>query len=329
MSGFLLHLKFKCIRAIVNTSLYIRQSAYFSPETQPDRIKVYAGRSNLFASRIFIPRKGTSSLQEQQLFPLVICTHGGGFIVNNPATDDPLARHIADSSRCVVVSIDYSKSPQSKFPVAYEDIVQISLDVMNDSDLPIDGSKVFLLGSSAGGNLMLAVSQDSRLRSKIMGVMGLYPACDLVPSASEKLSTRPDPSIPDFLGANYDNIANLYLKKGTDALDPRISPSRFSSRNNLPDNVFLLGCEHDMLCHEVEEMAKRLAETTSKIDQEWNNDWQAEGIRWHKVMGQTHAFNHFSKKDAKEEEQRLAATEATYKLMAKWLSEAFYTSPQK
>jgi len=103
------YLQYACIRAIVNTSLYVRRSPWMSPATQPDRIKMYAYRPDLFPSRIFTPRTHAG----QQL-PLVVCVHGGGFIFNNPAVDDPLACHLADISNCIVVSIDYRKSPQKK-----------------------------------------------------------------------------------------------------------------------------------------------------------------------------------------------------------------------
>lgn len=89
--------------------------------------------------------------------PLVIRAHGGGFIVNNPSLDDIMARYIADHAKCCVVSIDYGKAPQAKFPVAYEDVVALSLAAIEDPELPIDRSRVVLCGSSAGGNLLLVL----------------------------------------------------------------------------------------------------------------------------------------------------------------------------
>ena len=252
----------------------------------------------------------------------MVCAHGGGFIVNNPAVDDPLARYLADTCLCVVVSIDYRKCPQNKFPTAYEDVVELSLAAINDQELPLDRSKVVLFGSSAGGNLILAAAQNPRLRPKVMGVMTLYPPCDLVPTAKEKLSTRPDPSIPDFLGLSYDNIGSLYLGNDPNLEDARVSPGRFSAREDLPDRVFLLGCEHDMLCDETEVMADRLARALPKTHQDAYG-WQAGGVRWHKIKGQLHGFDHFPKKSPDEEKLRLAVRESTYQLMSQWLLEGF------
>jgi acetyl esterase/lipase len=70
------HVKYACIRTIVNTSLYIRHSSYLSPGTQPDQTKTYPCRPNLFPCRIFKP-KGHDG---QNRLPLVIRAHGGGFV---------------------------------------------------------------------------------------------------------------------------------------------------------------------------------------------------------------------------------------------------------
>lgn len=168
---------FACLRAYINTRCYVLRSSWLSPDTQPTSTKSY-GRTDLFASRVFIPKSASTTGQAQRL-PLVICVHGGGFILNNPSFDDPLARRLADIVNCVVVSIDYRKAPQSKFPAAYNDIVEQSLAVINDKDLPIGSTKVVLCDSSAGGNLVLAAAQHPEIRSRLVDVLGLYPLCEV------------------------------------------------------------------------------------------------------------------------------------------------------
>lgn len=122
----------------------------------------------------------------QDGLPLVIRAHGGGFILNNPAADDKIARDLADTARCLVVSIDYSKVPQHKFPAGYEDVVAQVLAIVEDPDLAFDRSRVLFCGSSAGGNLLLGAAQDSRLRSKVRGVAAIYPPLDLRQAAMRR-----------------------------------------------------------------------------------------------------------------------------------------------
>lgn len=320
------HLQFACIRAIVNTRLYVGRSSWWSPATQPDLIKSYGGRTDLYSSRVFMPREAVG--QAKVLFPLVICVHGGGFIVNNPSIDDPLARQLADNSRCIVVSIDYRKAPQAKFPRAYEDVVEQSLAAMDDPDLPLDRKQVVFCGSSAGGNLILAAAQHPHLRGRLAGVMALYPLCDGAPSYKSKMAQRPDPSVPDFLESSYTGVFGLYLDESQDfsLTDVRLSPTNFISRDHLPSNMLLIGCEHDLLCHEAEEMAKRLAgaDYANRVGTEAG--WRGKGVQWHMVKDQPHAFEHFPAKAADKEMARKAAWDATWSMMCHWIKDVFATN---
>ncbi|KAK5742365.1 hypothetical protein LTR17_003377 [Elasticomyces elasticus] len=296
------NIQWTCIRTIVDLSLYIRRSSWVSPKTRPDCVKTYhPSRPNLFQSRIFLPHDHDG----KRLLPLVIRIHGGGFLLNNPAVDDPIARHLADHAQCVVVSIDYSKAPQNKFPAAYEDVVEQVLKIIDDPDLPLDRSRVVLCGASAGGNLVLAAAQDPRLQSDIAGVVAVYALVDQVPGGKAKMATRPDPSVPDFVGDSYDDV--------------RVSPTYFASRDSLPPHVLFIGAEHDMFCQEAEAMADKLAGSETKVDAE--GGWQAPGVRWYKVRNQAHAFDQFPAKDSEREKERPAAIDAMKSVIVEFLEE--------
>ncbi|KAL1593151.1 hypothetical protein SLS60_010758 [Paraconiothyrium brasiliense] len=315
------YMKYALIRTIVNTRLYIIRSSYLSPTTQPNFTKTYPGRPGLFPCRVFVPRDHNGAL------PLVIRAHGGGFVVNNPAVDDPLARHLADTAHCVVVSIDYSKSPQNKFPTAFEDVIAQSLAVIEDPDLPIDRERVVLCGNSAGGNLLLAAVQDSRLRSKTTGIAAIYPATDWVPDGKTKMATRPDPSIPDFIGDDHDGIMQLYFdpENKPPLTDTRVSPTYFDSRNDLPSHILLVGAEHDMFCQEGEEMAEKIA--GDQVKNKTEDGWRAEGVEWLKVYGQPHAFEMFPVKHVEKEKARVEAVDKLYSHISRWLVEVFSKGP--
>jgi len=252
--------------------------------------------------------------------------HGGGFIMNQPCVDDPLARYLADNCNCFVTSIDYRKAPAYRFPAAYEDIVASTLALLEQRDaMKIDESKVILCGSSAGGNLALAAAQDSRLRGKLLGVVAIYPTVSMLATEAEKMATRPDPSVPDFLEGQWDTVLDLYV--GTNDIktleDPRLSPTNFESRDRLPKHILMLGCEHDMLCHEARVMAEKVAEGPRE---ETHDGWRTGDVQWKLVKGQTHGFDHFARKDPEEEEERGRARAATYEAIAQWLTSRFATN---
>lgn len=234
--------------------------------------------------------------------------------MNNPSLDDPLTRHLADASRSVVVSIDYRKAPQNKFPGAYEDVVEQILAVVDDSTLPLDRKNIVLYGRSAGGNLVLAAAQNPQIRDRLTGIIAVYPICDLVPSFGEKMASRSDPSVPDFLGSTCPGISDLYLGQNANVelTDVRLSPTHFKSRSHLPQNALMVACEHDLLRQEAEGMAERLAtlEGSSKVAAK--NGWRAGCIEWYLVEGQPHAFEIFPAKTPEKEAARKAAETALY-----------------
>lgn len=107
------------------------------------------------------------------------------------------------------------------------------------------------------------------------------------------MAARPDPDVPDILETSYDDVLSMYVGKDskTSLEDHRLSPGRFEARKDLPEHVYLIGAEHDLLCAEAEDMADRLANGVTKQSTAFG--WQAGGVRWDLVKGQTHGFDQF------------------------------------
>lgn len=241
--------------------------------------------------------------------------------MNKPCADDPLARHLADTSNCIVTSIDYRKAPANQFPAAYEDVVESILALLKQHEkLKIDISKVVLCGISAGGNLALAAAQDNRLQGKLLGIVGVYPVVNLLLSEAELMATRPNPKIPDFLDGQWDGMKEIYVGSTDESVlaDPRLSPTMFKSREHLPQHIFIMGCEHDMLCSEDLKMAEKLAGDVSK-DKISQDGWQEGTVKWKLIKGQTHAFDVFARKEKEDERLRLEAKVALYQDISVWL----------
>jgi acetyl esterase len=89
--------------------------------------------------------------------PVVIFTHGGGWILGNLDTHDRMARNFAANTGAVVVSIDYSLSPEAKFPVPLNQCVGvIEYVVAHATELGVDVSNIAFAGDSAGAYFALA-----------------------------------------------------------------------------------------------------------------------------------------------------------------------------
>jgi acetyl esterase/lipase len=316
--------RFILLQILQRNVISIKRSWLFSPATQPDAWKAITSRTYLYPSRVFRP-----STKQASSVPLIIMVHGGGFIMNNPSVDDPLARFLADSCDCIVISIDYRKAPRHRFPAAYEDTVGSILDLLGEggNDLPIDKNKVILLGSSAGGNLVLAAGQDARLHQKLLGIVALYPVVNLIPTAEVQMATRPDASVPDLIGPMWNDVLDIYAGTTDVAIlqDPRLSPTNFKKRDDLPKYIFMLGCEHDMLCHEAKVMAGKLIDAAASQSEQASDGQQVGDVLWKLIEGQPHAFEHFATKPEDKEVTRLNVRDSMYQDIAQWLKGVFGT----
>lgn len=68
---------------------------------------------------------------------------------------------MADEVKCVVLSVDYSLSPEVKFPVALEESYSVVSYVSSSetaAKLNVDPTRVAVGGDSAGGNLATAIT---------------------------------------------------------------------------------------------------------------------------------------------------------------------------
>jgi acetyl esterase/lipase len=190
---------------------------------------------------------------------------------------------------------------------------------------------VVLCGSSTGGNLLLAASQDSRLLQKVTGVAAIYPPIDLAEDGEAKMARRPDPTVADFIGDTYASISRLYFDpaRSPSMTDVRVSPAYFAERKALPSQILLIGAEHDMFCHEDETMADKLAEMAGGVKAGTATGWKAWGVQWSKIKGQPHAFDAFPAKTPVMEASRLAAVDTMFSVVSEWLIDVFTAGASK
>ena len=95
--------------------------------------------------RFYFPQKYKTNTKT----PVIIFFHGGGFVMGNLDTHDYTCRSICIESEMVVVAVDYSLSPENKFPIALseaKDVLQ-SLSVYS-KELNLDLKNIFVCGSS-------------------------------------------------------------------------------------------------------------------------------------------------------------------------------------
>lgn len=314
-------------KSIINTGLFLRRHLVYPPASQLKPILgIYPIRPKL-KNRIFIPPGAQISSEKH---PLYISIHGGGWAAASPDADDEFCSQLCLKNNIIAASLDYRKSPTYKFPFAVTDIASLACEIISDTSLQIDGTKVAVGGFSAGGNLAFAACQTEMLKGKISGVLGFYPALDMTESRETKEARRPkEKDVPkDEVGWSADFLDWGYVPSGQDRRDPLLSP-RFAAPGDLPSKAYLIGAEWDMLCWEAEATAKGLVEEEEErvdVNGDGWDGWVRGGVRWECFRRRKHAFTHVHEWNKEKEQDRVMVVEALYDRVGKWLVDEAFTA---
>jgi acetyl esterase len=198
--------------------------------------------------------------------PVMIYFHGGGWVWSSVDTHDRIAREFSAAAQVSVVSVDYSLSPEAKFPRALNECIEaVKYIVKNGEQWGLDVANILLCGDSAGGNLALAAAIQLRDQGipSLKGIVLAYPVCD---------SNFDSPSYEEFAtgyGLTRDRMAafwNLYVERPHDLHHPLAAPLR-AELGGLPPVLILLA-ELDILRSEGEALAAKLHRSGIGVEME-------------------------------------------------------------
>jgi acetyl esterase/lipase len=321
------------IKAAIRALVFIR---YIKPPPAPERptyTKYYPVRPDLI-NHVWIPQSYKPGFSP--LLPLLIDIHGGGFCIGHPTVDDGDNAILCHKHGICIVSINYRKAPAFPFPTAVEDVAALIEAVLDDSDLPVDKSRVAVAGYSAGGNLCLAAPQLSGLHKRIKGAVALYPVTDLSCSLKTKVErATPPPYRQDMLRSLSKAFNWAYIPRTQDLRNPNLSPS-YASRQEFPEKLYILGCEFDLLCPEARDLAVKLADAETAGGEDaltkrelggGRTGWQRGNVTWEELKGVEHGFNqrfaHEMNKKRRAEWQ--TKTQQMHDGVAEWLFREVYS----
>ncbi len=114
--------------------------------------------------------------------PVLVYYHGGGWVIGDLDTHDPLCAEIARQLGMSVVSIDYRMAPEAPFPAAAEDCIAATRWIAGSpAEIGHQVTGLIPAGDSAGGNLAAAVSRElaTTLPVPILAQWLIYPATDM------------------------------------------------------------------------------------------------------------------------------------------------------
>jgi acetyl esterase len=183
--------------------------------------------------------------------------HGSGWVIANIDIADRATRSLANSTGCVVVSVNYQKAPEHKFPVPFDDCYAATTWVAaNAAELGIDGGRIGVAGDSAGGNLAAAVCLKARDEDgpAIAYQVLIYPATDC---GWDKRSCIENAEGYMLQRTTMEWFWNHYVRSPSDAENPLVSPLRAADVSGLPP-ALVVTAEFDPLRDDGELYADRL-----------------------------------------------------------------------
>lgn len=86
--------------------------------------------------------------------PVFMYVHGGGWVLGDYPTHKRLVRDLVVNSGAAAVFVDYTPSPEAKYPVAINQIYAATKWVSENGDeIGVDGKNLAIAGNSVGGNM--------------------------------------------------------------------------------------------------------------------------------------------------------------------------------
>ncbi|OZJ03712.1 hypothetical protein BZG36_03293, partial [Bifiguratus adelaidae] len=100
--------------------------------------------------------------REAQVLPAVVFFHGGGWVSCDLDEVDAFVSNLCQRTQAIYISVDYSLSPEVRFPVAVNECDGVVSYVFEHAqELQVDGKRIAVAGDSAGGNLAAVMARKA------------------------------------------------------------------------------------------------------------------------------------------------------------------------
>jgi acetyl esterase len=228
---------------------------FAAPPAQVEHLVIPGGPNGELAIHIVRPPSLTGPL------PVVMFFHGGGWVVCDFSTHSRLVHEIAVGTGAAVVFVDYSRSPDVRFPVANEEAHFATRYVAeNGAALNIDPSRIAVAGDSAGANMATVVSMLASER----GGPAISSQVLFYPVAEANFETESYHQFADGYFLTRDSMQwfwDNYLPDAEARRQPQASTLKATREQlcGLPP-AFVMTCECDVLRDEGEAYARKLGD---------------------------------------------------------------------
>jgi Esterase/lipase len=238
----------------------LQSQAVEKPHAQIEDRVIPGGPVGEISIRIVRPENAQGKL------PAVMYFHGGGWILGDKDTHDRLLREIANGAQAAVIFVNFTPSPEARYPVAIEQAYGATQYAAEHGDeLDLDPSHLVVVGDSVGGNMATVVAMMAKERGgpKIDYQVLFYPVTDASMSTP---SYKQFADGPWLAKAGMEWFWNAYEPESSRRKDPHISPLNASPEQlrGLPPALVITD-ENDVLRDEGEAYAYKLMNASVKV----------------------------------------------------------------
>ena len=171
---------------------------------------------------------------------------------------DDITAAIAHGAGCVVISVEYSRAPEQRFPTAFDEgLAVVEWLAAHAAEIGVDPKRLLVGGDSAGGNLAAAIALAASERgAALAGQVLLYPCVDTDFTRESYLKGRDAPFLAsgemEWFWGQY--LPSSAAKRDRFAVPMRASDTQLSGVSP----AFIATAEHDPLYDEGALFAARL-----------------------------------------------------------------------
>ncbi|MET9338117.1 alpha/beta hydrolase [Nonomuraea sp. NPDC003804] len=145
------------------------------PDADIEDLTIPGGPSGEVSIRVFRPAGAEGVL------PVVLYIHGAGWVFGNAHTHNRLVRELTTRAGAATVFVNYSLSPEAKYPTAIEEIYATLVWISeHGAEHDLDPTRIAVAGDSVGGNMTAATTLMAKRRNgpRLAAQLLFYPVTD-------------------------------------------------------------------------------------------------------------------------------------------------------
>jgi acetyl esterase len=137
----------------------VQRSTIDKPDVNIEDTTIPGGPYGQIAVRVIKPAGVTGTL------PVILYTHGAGWVLGSPQTHDLLVRNLSVGAHAAVVFPHYRRAPEAQYPSQIEEAYATAKWVVHHgSERDLDPTRMAIAGDSCGGNMAIAVTLMAKER---------------------------------------------------------------------------------------------------------------------------------------------------------------------